>query len=221
MQLSNDFSTIGLEARREPRRQMVRVKMESFKYTRLQMRTLSMLLLASAALAVVGQIAGAADMPPILKAPPPPPASSYSWNGIYIGGHIGVGMSRDVFDPALDNFPSPFSGFLCGDSSTQLCPGGLHHGQGPMGGGQAGINVQRGAALFGIEGTYSAADTKGRHSYLTPEFTLADSFFGTTSDGFTTVSGAGTTTTRAKALASITGRLGLVSGPGDRTLFYV
>src|SRR5438552_2439827 len=97
----------------------------------------------------------------------------------------------------------------------------LRNGQGLLGGGQAGINIQRGAALFGIEGTYSAADIKGRHSYLTPEFTLADSFFGTCCDRFTPVSGRKTTTTRAKALANITEQLGFVSRPRDRTLFYV
>src|ERR1041384_5447865 len=61
-------------------------------------------LLASCA-AVMAQSAGAADLPvkaPVLKAAP---YAAWNWTGLYVGGYVGVGVSRSRgHDP--DNVPT-------------------------------------------------------------------------------------------------------------------
>jgi len=86
-----------------------------------------------------------------------------------------------------------------------------HVGLGFVGGATAGFNVQSGVVVWGVEGTWSFANIKGQGSGF---------------NSFPVGPGANidvhvTDTTRIKNLATLAARLGLVSGPGDRTLWYV
>jgi opacity protein-like surface antigen len=66
--------------------------------------------------ALIGTPAFAADMP--VKAPPaPPPAPIYNWNGWYVGGNVGGGISHDQWSGQPLDFPDAFfpgggAGFL-------------------------------------------------------------------------------------------------------------
>jgi outer membrane immunogenic protein len=90
----------------------------------------------------------AADLParramPV-KAPEPVP-TYYNWSGIYIGGHLGGGFSDKCFT---------FAG----------ASDGCHDGDGFLGGGQIGFNLQSGQFVFGAEFSGSWADISGGHN---------------------------------------------------------
>jgi outer membrane immunogenic protein len=94
------------------------------------------LLIAIAALGLVGTPALAADM--AVKAPLPPPAPVYSWTGFYVGGNIGGSWGDANTDLAgTGSFRTPvattFFGFV--DSNKARLDG-------VIGGGQLGYNYQ-------------------------------------------------------------------------------
>jgi outer membrane immunogenic protein len=179
-------------------------------------------LLAAAAIGLTASAASAADLPRKAPAyhPPPPPPPIYNWTGFYLGGHFGAGWSRNELS----------EGPFLGDSADfGFNPGtnfGSHNGLGPLGGFQVGYNWQfaNSPIVIGIEGEYSFANLKGDNSHAT---SFADSFvdcgvaclFGTT--GFEQTNFAERISTEVKDIATIAARLGVASGPQDRTLWYV
>jgi outer membrane immunogenic protein len=197
------------------------------------MRRFALALLASTSLLGLASVAEAADLAIRKAPPPPPPPLVWSWTGFYLGAHVGAGWSRKEFhtpDPFCRELPiSPpeppeapeaavaevVDGFIA--SSCENSARGSHNAIGGLGGAQVGFNWQTGSVVFGIEAQYSWANLKGDH---------ADSFHtalvdplddqnllqaNETSRFFSDIKGIGT----------IAGRIGLVSGPEDRTLFYV
>lgn len=104
---------------------------------------------AAAALCAGGIVAQAADMPrpaPAYKAPVIAPV--YNWNGFYIGGNVG---------------------WAFGDASATYNPTGLTwetSKNGFIGGGQAGINWQTGAFVFGIEGEFDWVNGKSTRGLI-------------------------------------------------------
>lgn len=192
------------------------------------MRRLAITLLASSALAGLGQAASAADIR--MKAPVSAPiaAAAYNWSGFYIGAHFGGGWARqqdwtgiggalptggDDDPPLCDE--TGFDGFFCGPTQR-----GSHNAIGVLGGGQAGFNWQNGAFVFGIEGQYSFANLKGDHG---DSFSAVFSDTGSTFcavDGFcsTTFNQTDRFSTKIKGIATLAARIGLAH---DRMLFYV
>jgi len=135
--------------------------------------------LASAIAALIAVPALAADMP--VKAPAPGPVSyGYNWSGFYIGAHGGGGWSEKCF---VDNVAGA---------------DGCHDGDGWLGGGQIGFNVQSGQFVFGVEFSGSWADIGGSHTGL-----LAPN---------------GTYTSDVNTILMLTGRVGMTF---DRMLLYV
>jgi outer membrane immunogenic protein len=125
--------------------------------------------------------ASAADMP--LKAPRAPYAAAYSWTGLYIGGEIGGGWSRQTITQV-----DPSGGFPAGfvNSPTNL--------NGFLGGGYAGYNYQMNNIVIGIDGYYDGADLTGSGSDISP-----------------TTGNVSNKNDRMKWDSAITGRLGLAN----------
>src|SRR5262249_50522535 len=97
-------------------------------------------------LASVG-VAKAADMPaPVVKAPAPY-QRVYNWTGFYVGVNVGGGWANTTADFSVGGLGS----FASVDNSLF----------GAIGGGQAGVNWQSGAAVFGIEADFQASGLKG------------------------------------------------------------
>jgi len=119
----------------------------------------SLLLATSAAVAMVGNKAIAADLPPVYKAPPAVTALPFSWTGFYFGAHIGAGWGDKDWDNVVASSGASFVGHLGSLSATSV-----------LGGVQAGYNLQSGNWLFGIETAWSWTDLKG-------DFSSSVSFF--------------------------------------------
>ena len=184
------------------------------------MRRITLSLLATAA--VFGLTAGAAtaaDLPrkapaPVV-APPPPP---YNWTGFYVGGFLGAGWVRNDVDSAIrlsDDFFFPSNGRS------------FSNGVGPLGGVTVGYNWQWPATpiVLGIEGDFAWASLKGDTSR-----NVTDTFGTTFIAGVdplrlgsiqTVANASSRTSFDVQDIATITGRFGLISGPQDRTLWYV
>jgi outer membrane immunogenic protein len=110
------------------------------------MRYLLALLLATTSLGAIGsQAANAADLP--VKARTAPIDHAWSWNGLYIGAHVGGGwgtIESEISLGGVGAFPvasAAVNGFL--------------------GGGQIGYNIQRGIVVFGVEADASWSGMKG------------------------------------------------------------
>jgi outer membrane immunogenic protein len=99
-------------------------------------------LLASAGVAI------AADIPTAPVKAPPPFQRVYDWTGFYIGVNAGGGWANANSDFSVSGL-APFASV---DNSLF----------GAIGGGQAGVNWQSGAAVFGIEADFQASGLKGR-----------------------------------------------------------
>lgn len=124
----------------------------------------------------------AADLPARRGAPVKAPevmSYGYNWSGFYVGAHVGGGWSNKCFT---------FAG--TGD--------GCHDGDGWLGGGQVGFNMQSGQFVFGVEFSGSFADITGSNSSLSAP---AESYH---SD--------------ATSIFLLTGRVGMTF---DRMLLYV
>jgi len=188
------------------------------------------LLLSATALSTVAMSVSVANAADIAAAPVVAAVPYYNWTGFYIGGHFGGGWGRDGF---TETACGGTAGFVCGpnhvkgalDDTTVGLAGsigdvGSHQFSGALGGVQAGYNWQIGRFLVGVEGQFSWSDMKGDHQNTTSStFVTAESspplfsqlFEGTNSDRFYS---------NVKNVGTIAARLGLVSGPEGRTLFY-
>jgi outer membrane immunogenic protein len=133
-------------------------------------------------------VASAADMP--VKAPLAP-APVFSWSGFYIGGHFGWGTAHSD-STILESNNTFFSQGTILETKSD----------GPLLGGQIGVNYQMGQFLFGIEAdgswTNFGGDTRIPAVLLANRTARID--------------------TQVNWLVTTTGRLGLVAGPA---LFYV
>lgn len=155
-------------------------------------------LLISAALAMLGSPALAADML-VKKAPPRTPLPVWSWTGFYIGGHIGGAWAKsDWFE---DDSMSGAGG---------LAPAGFQDASikssSFIGGGQVGFDYQTGWLVFGAQADADLANLKGTVSGQNcfPEVGVFGIFQ--------------TCTTNIRSMGTVTGRIGAAS---DRTLVYV
>src|SRR5262245_10718792 len=186
------------------------------------MRRLTLTLLATTAtIGLAASVASAADLPrkapaPVLPPPPPP----YNWTGFFIGGNLGAGWARNQFTD-LGCSTAPNEGIKT-DLCTEIFSGGRdgtagilgsHNALGIVGGVQVGYNWQfpNSPWVIGIEGTYRGADLKGDHQNSVTVRGNADSLFQGQERIFSKTNG----------IATIVGKLGLASGPQDRTLWYV
>jgi outer membrane immunogenic protein len=178
------------------------------------MRRITLSLLATTA--VFGLTAGAAtaaDLPTKAPAPmiaPPPPL--WNWTGWYIGGNLGPGWSRQQLgnDDGLGAFNNTNAGF------------GSTTGVGLTGGFQLGYNYQfaNSPIVVGLEGMFNFASIRANSNNSASS---ADSFV--TGDGdtfhFVNTSFNSQFSSKVKDIALLTARLGLTSGPQDRTLWYI
>ncbi|MGZ5876536.1 MAG: outer membrane beta-barrel protein [Bradyrhizobium sp.] len=114
----------------------------------------------------------------------------WSWTGLYIGGHIGGGLGTTQFS-------DPAGASIYGDNVRSPIA---------LGGVQAGYNWQLPHTNFvlGIEADISALNADGTNTCLA-------------SSGFFISANCGV---RPSASGSLTGRVGLVTGPRGRTLVY-
>jgi outer membrane immunogenic protein len=122
----------------------------------------------------------AADLP--VKALPMVAAAAPSWNGFYIGGHVGGawGRSEISLSPTGDWFVFPDAVVFYGASgATRLNSSGF------VGGGQVGFNQQLSNFVWGIEADMSYFGIRGssaRGPFINPNviqtFTLAESIRG-------------------------------------------
>jgi outer membrane immunogenic protein len=178
------------------------------------MRRIALALLASTSLLGLASVSAAADLMVRKAPPPPPPPPVWSWTGFYIGAHVGAGWSRKEWhtpDALCVLEDRDGVGFGCENSHR-----GTHNSIGALGGGQVGFNWQAGWVLFGIEAQYSWADLKGDHadsSYIAIG-ELGD-------DDFLAINAQSRFSSDIEGIGTIAARLGIVSGPQDRTLFYI
>lgn len=94
--------------------------------------------------------------PAMYKASPFMPASSFSWTGPYVGGHIGWGwQSTSVDDPSSVSAGNTFESFV---PIRDFNPRGF------LGGAQVGWNYQIGNLVIGNEINISVANLKGDRS---------------------------------------------------------
>jgi outer membrane immunogenic protein len=181
------------------------------------MRRLAISLLASSVSSFgFGELAFAVEPPPVYGAPIAV-AAPYNWTGFYIGTHFGGGWGRDDWSEPNTTHASGFNGFCAtmGLGCIELGSGraGSHTSTGPLGGLQAGYNYQIGYVLLGVEGEFSWSNFKGDHENDTSSAGAVATFVtATQADHFFT---------NVKNLGSVAARLGLVSGPQDRTLLYL
>ena len=121
------------------------LRMRKSKERGKKMRILAALLLAGASLFTAGpQVAQAADLPAKARPLPVAAAPVWSWNGFYIGAHVGG---------AWGTIESEFADFPFAIASGTV--------NGFLGGGQIGYNFQSGIVVFGIEADASWSNIKG------------------------------------------------------------
>jgi opacity protein-like surface antigen len=116
-----------------------------------------------------------------------------NWTGFYAGGHLGGGWSNDQWSDPFGSAPSGLGAVnIAGFGDTTRATG-------PLAGGQAGYDLQRGHAVFGVQADASAADLRGEN---------------------TCFSGLGGVNCQriVNALGTLTGRVGYA---WDRTLGYL
>ena len=184
------------------------------------MRRYSLIALAAGAIGLVASVASAADLP--RKAPayqPPPPPPPFNWTGFYTGFFLGAGWARNEFD---NNSVGVGDDFSFADGGGAIAS---NSGVGPLGGITVGYNWQTPGSMivWGIEGDFAWTDIKGSNSFNrtgTDGFTFGCFTFFDCSH-FSTANGSARTAFKVEDLATITGRFGLASGPGDRTLWYI
>ncbi|WP_152033747.1 outer membrane beta-barrel protein [Bradyrhizobium sp. DOA9] len=85
-------------------------------------------------------------------------AAAMNWTSIYVGGHLGGGVSRD-------SWSDPFGLTLTGTGGTNAAGfGDTIRATGPVGGLQIGANRQIGNWVIGLEGSLSATDLRGENT---------------------------------------------------------
>jgi opacity protein-like surface antigen len=101
-----------------------------------------------------GEVAPAASTAMPLKAP----AASMNWTGIYVGGHLGGGVSRDTWS-------DPFGSTRAALGTINVAGfGDTTRGTGPLGGLQIGADWQTGKWVLGLGGELSATDLRGENT---------------------------------------------------------
>jgi outer membrane immunogenic protein len=111
--------------------------------------------LLSGSLLSLASAASAADLPVRKALPPPPPV--FSWNGFYVGVHVGSAWST-----VESNLTAIDVGFPVNFSTGLNIPISSHNINGFLGGVQAGYNWQLwGAGVFGVETQWSWSDIDG------------------------------------------------------------
>lgn len=82
--------------------------------------------------------------------------AAVNWTGIYVGGHVGGGVSDDRWSDPFPTAGKNVAGF-----------GDTIHGTGPLGGGQIGADWQAGQWVLGVQADASAADVRGNNTCFT------------------------------------------------------
>jgi len=186
------------------------------------MRRLAITAFASCMLSLgLGQAASAADIP--VKYRPAAVPVAWNWSGFYVGAHLGAGWARKEWSHRPSSFaPSCVLFQVFGDCDPSEPGLGSHNAIGVLGGVQAGFNWQFGAWVLGFEGQYSFADLKGNHeNSFSAARGLQVPIGAPPGSAFDQFNENQRLSTNIKGIATIAGRIGLVSGPSDRTLFYV
>jgi opacity protein-like surface antigen len=120
-------------------------------------------------------------------------ATPMNWTGFYVGGHLGGGWSNDHWSDSFGSAPSGLGAInIAGFGDTT-------HATGPLVGGQAGFDLQKGHTVFGVQADASATSLRGEN---------------------TCFSGLGGVNCQrvVNALGTVTGRVGYA---WDRSLGYV
>ncbi len=125
-----------------------------------------------------------------VKAPPAPAPATWSWAGLYIGGHVGGALN-------IAKFSDPFGTPIFGD---------IVRSPGFLGGGQIGYNWQAPGSrwVFGLEADASVMDSDGDATCFAVSSAIIPS----------------TCRVRPQATGTLTGRIGYALGPAGRTLIY-
>jgi outer membrane immunogenic protein len=162
------------------------------------------LLLASAAgcALLAAAPAGAADLTLAPAAAPIAVAPAFTWSGWYVGANAGGGWKTGSVDRTCW---SP-GGIVFGPGCTQFPKIGASGG-GFIGGGQLGINWQRGPWVLGLETDFQYSDLRGRNTLAGP--------FTVTGRGTTAVS---TVEERLDWFGTTRARVGFT--PAERLLVY-
>ena len=85
-------------------------------------------------------------------------AAPMNWTGFYVGGNVGGGWSNG-------NWSDPFGAAPSGFGGTNIPGfGDTTHAMGPLGGAQAGFDLQKGPAVFGVQADASAASLRGENT---------------------------------------------------------
>jgi outer membrane immunogenic protein len=133
------------------------------------------IVLAAAALMMLGNVASAADLAPgtYTKAPSPAVSPVYNWTGFYAGINGGWGENKTTGDSYCLNPAGVLNGVGCG-----IFPNGNVSPSGGLFGGQAGYNFQSGHMVYGFEADIQWSDIKGSSSAFThfPQVGLAGLF---------------------------------------------
>jgi opacity protein-like surface antigen len=187
-------------------------------------------LLATAAVLALSGSVFAADMGVPRKAPPPapPPAPIWNWTGFYVGGNLGVGISREKWSaqPLFVGSALFFDSFTGSDLGKGLESFGSHNSVGVLGGFTAGYNWQFPGTpwLVGIEGEWMFSDLEGDHG-TSRGFSSSFNFLCFEEEFVCTETANGNQESRVSTkiddIATIAARVGITSGPEDRTLWYV
>ena len=139
---------------------------------------IALLMLAAAGLLCGSGAATAADLP--IKAPREVVVPEYDWSGFYVGAHAGKAWGRNRFDDPTATITSQGNPFIV-------------LSEGPVFGGQIGINWQVGHFVLGAEADVDWASLRGNFTF----------------DPVTSVSA---TNTNIRSLATGTGRFGVAMG---------
>ena len=126
------------------------------------MRRSLIALIAAGFVMAIAQSALAADMPVKQPAYSAPVAAPYSWQGFYVGGHIGYGWGHDPID--LTPSPAYVPAFAVGAVPSSLAD----NPNGVLGGIQYGTNWQFNRVVLGWELDFSFSDIKASETLSNP-----------------------------------------------------
>lgn len=164
------------------------------------------LLLTLAPLACLGSgSALAADIP--VKAPPRVVDPPWSWGGFYLGGNAGYSWGRSSTDIDIICAGVGVGGTCPVVGQTAYSANHKINLNGPLGGVQAGFNMQNGGWVFGIEADIQWSGQKGSTSFACPA-QLCNS--GDVGPALAIVSG--TLDQKLTWFGTLRGRLGIASG---------
>lgn len=163
-----------------------------------RMAVVKNLLLCTVALLSAGTAASAAD--PSVKAPAP---ARWSWSGFYLGAHTGGALD-------LSHVDDPYGSTLFGDHIRS---------PGPLLGGQVGYDWQTGPWVFGAQADVTWANLNGTFTCLQPARSLGP-LPPENLPGFLGGAYGATCQVQPRWLGTVTGRVGLATGPRGEMLLY-